>query len=444
MTPGIFKIGGDYSDIASSYAKNVEARRKAASEAFDRYFNEQLKAIDPNAVRPQDRAAFDALYKEWKDVGIANKKAILSNPAAKRAHEDMFANLSRFVQDSKARTEGRKPLLSILDDKQNQYRINFPKAFAAMDAHDRPLKIQDASGKWIDNTPIFDDKGNLVSGSMAIDFKQNFWNPTPVDKTKFFNSVTLGRQPVKVIGDPIPNDPKVNPRAQSLLSRFEILQPEITEYPRETIIQMGKDAEALVLRSPEYEDGFNAELQTLSKKQYDELLATLQNYFPGEDIKTAAQLAKAQTIKYAVDQRKQENAVVPDKNRLEKRRLSERAQDRAERRRSGGDEGPSVNVYDVIYDDAGIPANYTGTYNLPRSKVPAKLRLAMGGIGYKPGFGGVDLEVQNGKIISAAPSGFSSFGNPTAPITRDEILIGQQKAGAKINWGKKKSGSELN
>lgn len=436
MVPGIFKIGGDYSDIARSYERNVQAERKAASEAFNKYFNEQLKNIDPNAVRPQDRTAFDALFNEWKTVGIANKKAILKDPAARRAHEEMFTNLSRFVQDSKGRVELAKPLLNQLDNPENKYRINFTKAFASIDANNQPLLIQDQSGRWVKNP-----------NSIPLDFKQNYWNPEVIDKNKFFQTVALGKDPVEVYGSLVPNDPKVNPRAAELMSRYEILQPRIVEYPVASILDMAKEAEALFLRDPKYADAFTAEYQTIPKKDYDELNNLYQTYFPGQEIKGGRELAKAQAIKYAVGRRKEELVPVPDKDRLEKKRLSERAQDKrdADRRSDAG--GVSVNVYDVI--DVGLPsADYTGTINLPNDKVPPKLLLAMRGLGYEPGFKGVDLVINNGTITSAAPAGFVSFGKPKAPIGREEILIGQQKAGAKINWGsktkKKKSGSELN
>lgn len=429
MVPGIFKIGGDYSDLARSYERNVLAQRKAATEAFDKYFNENLKNIDPNAVRPQDRLAFDALLKKWKDFGIANKKAILSDPAAKRTHEEMFTNLSRLVQDSKDRIEAAKPLLNQLDDPQNKYRINYTKAFASIDANDQPLLIQDQSGNWVKNP-----------NSIRLDFKQNYWKPEVIEKNKFFDAVSLGKDPVEVYGSLIPNDPKVNPRAAELMGRYEILQPKIVEYPKNSILEMAKEAEALVVRDPKYKDAFEAEYQTIPKREYDELNNLYQTYFPGQEIKGGLELAKAQAIKYAVGRRKEELIPVPDKDRLEKKRQAERAQDKRDADRKTG--GSSVNVYDVIAGEVVPSDDYTGIINLSTNKIPAKLSLAMRGLGYKAGFGGVDVNVQNGKIISVAPAGFAGIGALNAPITRADILIGQQKAGKDIDWGSSTGGKQ--
>lgn len=425
MVPGMFKVGGDYSDIASQYVKNfnyIQEKRRAADDAFDKYIQTQTKTVDPNALRSVDREAFDQMYKDWVGYGVKNKKRIVSDPNAKMEFENMGRSLSRFVEDSKEQEKMKAPLPEIW----KSGKVVREKAIERVASHDGPLLIKEpTTGRLIQNP-----------NRKSLDFTETIWNAKTPNIAEIVNKVGSGKKMNEITGAALPNDPNTA-EGQWRIANYKVLRPVKKEYTTESIKEIGDLTAEYALSDESIKNGFDFEYENIKlKPEYDALNSVYKRYYGvNQNISDGLSLARAKGALFAEKAGDVSNVEANDEARILQRQANQRAasESRADRRASGT---PSVNVFDVI--DVGLPdPSYTGTFNLPTNKVPAKLTLAMQGLGYQPGFNGVDLQVENGKIVSAAPAGFVGFGKKSAPITREEILIGQQKAGQKIDWGKK-------
>ena len=426
MVPGMFKVGGDYSDIASQYVKNfnyIQEKRRAADDAFDKYIQTQTKTVDPNALRSVDREAFDQMYKDWVGYGVKNKKRIVSDPNAKMEFENMGRSLSRFVEDSKEQEKMKAPL----PEMWKSGKVVREKAIERIASHDGPLLIKEpTTGRLIKNP-----------NRKSLDFTETIWNAKTPNIAEIVNKVGSGKKMNEITGAALPNDPNTA-EGQWRIANYKVLRPVKKEYTTESIKEIGDLTAEYALSDESIKNGFDFEYENIKlKPEYDALNSVYKRYYGvNQNISDGLSLARAKGALFAEKAGDVSNVEANDEARILQRQANQRAasESRADRRASGT---PSVNVFDVI--DVGLPdPSYTGTLNLPNNKVPAKLRLAMKGIGYEPGFNGVDILVENGKIIGAAPAGFAGgLTKANAPITREEILIGQQKAGQKIDWGKK-------
>jgi len=426
MVPGMFKVGGDYSDIASQYVKNfnyIQEKRKAADDAFDKYIQTQAGKVDQNAVRSQDREALDGMYKDWVSYGIKNKKRIVSDPAAKMEFENKGRSLSRFVEDSKNEEKKKSPLPEVY----RSGKVVREKAIEAIASHDQPLLIKEpTTGQWIQNP-----------NRKSLDFTETIWNAKTPNIAEIVTKVGSGKKRIKIEGVPLQNDPKTA-EGRDRLNRYKMLRPIKEQYTPQSVKEIGDLTADYALSDESIKNGFDFEYENIkSKPEYDALNNAYKRYYgKDQNISDGLSYARAKGVLFAEQAGDMYEEEIEDTQRLDARSQARKAQSEARAdARSGG--VPSVNVFDVI--DVGLPdPSYTGTLNLPNNKVPAKLRLAMKGIGYEPGFNGVDILVENGQIIGVAPAGFAGgLTKANAPITREEILIGQQKAGQKIDWGKK-------
>jgi hypothetical protein len=412
----------DAEPLMRTYAL-IEKKREAMNQAFDKYLESQAKNVNLNEIRKQDREAFQDMYDELKSAGIANKKRILNDRQARLEYEQGWNMLSNFASQSKEEEKAKQPYLSKLASRDGREQFNMERFGKALASHDLPMFTKDQSGAYVSNP-----------SRKSLDMMGDYFDPKPIKFPELFSNWSKNKERIELKGGYVKNDPNT-PEGRDLIKREKIKQTVTKGFTPVAIKEIGVNAFEDVKSNEPVLSFYEREYQNIKNTQ--ELLdldVTLKKYFPNETINSAPLLAKAKALKAAEEASDTYFDIVTD----DEAQLSRRKRERAEDRSSSGGGTPDVNVFDVI--DVNLPnPSYSGSLKVPTNKVPAKLLLAMKGLGYSSGFSGVEFQVQNGKIMSVSPAGFTSFGKPSAPITRDEILIGQQKAGTKIDWGGSKS-----
>lgn len=438
MVPGMFTIGGDYGNVASSYMRNldlIQKRKQAADEAIDKWVGEQTKGLDPNAVRKQDREAFDNMYKDFVSYGIQNKKEIAKNPAARFDFQNRAKELFRFVEDSKNAAKEPEKAVGWLSDPEKRNKVNREAVIGAISAHEQPLKVKDPyTGTWVDN---------LVR--RKIDYTKNYWNVAPPDTNKLFNDVSLGKKTIETKGAYIPNDPN-SPEGRARIANEKILRNVVSSYTPESIKEIGVNAYDVVSLNPELNDSYKNALENI--KSTDEFKAyqdVLNEYFPGQQITDGASFAKAIALKKAKEREDVYTEEVTDESAQLRRRRAERARSEARadaRAARAVAEGEMDNVLDVIsteYSGSGgkffgkakggkitngvvtdIQGNLVnGTIVLTKQEIPAQVAAAMKSAGFE--LQNVNnVEVVDGRIQSIQPKG-------SPKVDRNMIYIGQKK-----------------
>lgn len=429
MVPGMFKVGGDYSDIAAQSVKNfnyIQEKRKAADNAFDKYIETQSKTVDPNAVRPVDREAFDTMYKDWINYGIKNKKRIVSgDPAAKMESDAMLRGLSRFVDDSK--TELKKELVQ-LPEVWKSGKVVRVKGIEATEAASRPMLIKDpTTGKLIPNPQ-----------RKSLDFTEPIWNAKTPNVSEIVNKIGTGKKRIKIEGVPLQNDPNTV-EGRDRLNRYKTLRPIREEYTPQSIKEIGDLTAEYALSDESIKNGFDFEYENIkSQPEFDALNNAYKRYY-GKDnnIFDGLSLAKAKGVLSAEKSGDMYEEEIDDTPRIMKKRESERAASEAKADRRAAARGgkgtpmPTTNVFDVIsttysggkiekgsvLDANGKPVN--GVITLTSGEVPAQLAVPMKSLGIEVGRTNL-VKVKDGKIVSIKPG-------RAGEIDRSMILVGQQK-----------------
>jgi hypothetical protein len=301
------------------------------------------------------------------------------------------------------------------------------------------LRVKDKTGAWVENP-----------NRVEIDYTKDYFKPKPIDVPGLMQKWTYGKKPSETKGMPLKNDPNT-PEGRNRMAREVVVQPITIGYSDKSIKEIGQVAEQSILLDAELATRFKKELdnlgKTANKNRYLELSAILDNKFPGETIDSPAKVAKAIALEAAINAAEVKEEEIEDKEARLVRQKRERAQSeaRADARAAGGSFPVVFDVIDTTYsggriDDGAVKDKsgnlVTGKVSLSKSETPAQLSLAMKGLNIDVGFNGVDLEVENGVIKSVTPRGFTAFGKPSGRIDREAILIGQQKVGPKVNWGK--------
>jgi len=458
MVPGMFTIGGDYGNVASSYMRNldlIQKRKQAADEAIDKWVGEQTKGLDQNAVRKQDREAFDNMYKDFVSYGIQNKKEIAKNPAARFDFQNRAKELFRFVEDSKNAAKEPEKAVGWLSDPEKRNKVNLEAVIGAISAHEQPLKVKDPyTGTWVDN---------LVR--RKIDYTKNYWKVAPPDINKLFNEASQGKETFKEGLELIPNDP-TTPEGRARIANFKIQQKFKISYTPESIKEIGVNAYNIVNSNPDTNDSYKNALENIKStdkfKAYQDVLS---KYFPGEQITDGASYAKAMALMKAEEMEDTKPLDVDDKAAIKAARDKDRARSeaRADARAamrlaeqemphvfdviSGSFSGPTGAVEKrgmfgtvrapggkiqngVVLDKFGKKVN--GTIPLSKEEVPAELAVTMKAIGYEP------TEVNYMKVVDGAIQSIKIEGGPE--LNRNLIKAGQKKFSGsgknpKMDWG---------
>jgi hypothetical protein len=433
MVPGMFKWGGDLSDIAYRWEKGQDAirqRKKAADDAFDKYLKDQSK-VSGEGIRTQDREAFQGIYDDLVKYGIENKKLINSNPSAKMEFENRWKSLSRFAEDSKAKEKKKEPLNSTLLDPNKRDQIVYDDVIDAIDKHDQPLLIKDKTGAWVKNPNQVD-----------IDYTKDYFQPKPIDVPGLMQKWAYGKKPSETKGMPLKNDPNT-PEGRNRMAREVVVQPITIGYSDKSIKEIGQVAEQSILLDASLNTRFKRELQNLGKpenaKRYKELSAVLDSKFPGETIDSPAKVAKAIALEAAINAGEVKEEEIEDKEarlvrqKREKSQAQARADQRAKMRASVGE---LTNPFDrinatftggsvkngVVTDASGKP--FTGEIELKENQIPPYLRVGLAGLSLKAGAKN-KFTVKDGVIQDMTPgrSMTNMFATPPK-ITRDDINAG--------------------
>lgn len=155
--PRLFTGGSERIDTRPHVAlyAQLKAREAARNDAFDEYMRNVNLKINPAGMRYQDMPAFEHGLKEMQEFGIQNRDAI-QNPrkdgglSAMKFQQIYQRQLNR-ISESKAASEGLKPLIDVMGDPKKVALLNKDRAMAAEHAHNNPLEIQDESGQFIRN-----------------------------------------------------------------------------------------------------------------------------------------------------------------------------------------------------------------------------------------------------------------------------------------------------
>lgn len=445
MVPGMFKVGGDYSDIASQYVKNfnyIQEKRRAADDAFDKYIQTQTKTVDPNALRSVDREAFDQMYKDWVGYGVKNKKRIVSDPNAKMEFENMGRSLSRFVEDSKEQEKKKSPL----SDAWRSGKVVREKAIGAIASHDQPLLIKEPTTSRLIQNP----------NRKSLDFTETIWNAKTPNIAEIVNKVGSGKKMNEITGAALPNDPNTA-EGQWRIANYKVLRPVKKEYTTESIKEIGDLTAEYALSDESIKNGFDFEYENIKlKPEYKALNDVYKRYYGiNQNISDGLSLARAKGALFAENAGDVSNVEANDEARILQRRATEKAKSeaRADRRsRSSGTPMPTTNVFDVIsttyaggkiekgkvLDVNGKPV--TGVITLTSGEVPAELAVPMKSIGMEVGRSNL-VKVKNGVIQSIKPGRLGE-------VSRSMILVGQQKfdterKGEGYKWGEQGSTDTL-
>jgi hypothetical protein len=439
MVPGMFKVGGDYSDIASQYVKNfnyIQEKRRAADDAFDKYIQTQTKTVDPNAVRSVDREAFDQMYKDWVGYGVKNKKRIVSDPNAKMEFENMGRSLSRFVEDSKEQEKKKSPL----SDAWRSGKVVREKAIEAIASHDQPLLIREPT------------TGQLIANPnrKSLDFTETIWNAKTPNIAEIVTKVGSGKKRIKIEGVPLQNDPNTV-EGRDRLNRYKMLRPIKEQYTPQSVKEIGDLSADYALSDESIKNGFDFEYENIkSKPEYDALNNAYKRYYgKDQNISDGLSYARAKGVLFAEKAGDMYEEEIEDTQRLDARSQARKAQSEARadarsRARSGGTPMPTTNVFDVIsttyaggkiekgkvLDVNGKPV--TGVITLRSGEVPAELAVPMKSIGMEVGKSNL-VKVKDGVIQSIKPGRLGE-------VSRSMILVGQQKfdterKGEGYKWG---------
>jgi hypothetical protein len=432
MVPGMFKWGGDLSDIAYRWEKGQDAirqRKKAADAAFDKYLKEQERTASDEGIREKDREAFKGIYNDLVKYGVENKKLINSDPSVKADFERRWKSLSYFAEDSKAAKEKAKPLADILQNKRDQ--IVEKDVIDAIDAHEQPLLVKDKTGAWVKNP-----------NRIEIDYKKDYFNPKPIDVPALMQKWTYGKKPIQTKGITLENDPNT-PEGRDRISREVVIQPIEISYSPETIKEIGQNAEQSILLDAGLATRFKKELDNLgkteNKKRYLELSAVLNDKFPGETIDSPQKLAKAMALEEAIKAKEIQKPEITDKKAELARRDRERKQAQVQankRAKMRASVGELTNPFDrinatftggsvkngVVTDASGKP--FTGEIELKENQIPPYLRVGLSGLSLKAGAKN-KFTVKDGVIQDMTPgrSMTNMFATPPK-ITRDDISAG--------------------
>ena len=414
----------------------IQRKRDAVNAAFDKYLESQQKTVDLNKVRTQDQEAFQDMFNNLKRVGIENKKIINSDLKSRLDYEAEWRKLSNFAAQSIGAEKTKDPYLQRMASREGRLELNNNRFSEALESHDLPMFVKDASGTWVANP-----------ARQELDVTKDYFTPKPINFANEFRNWAANKERIEIPGSIIPNDLNT-PEGKGLAARMKVRQNVTKGYTPSAIKEIGASAYRDVRLNDPVLNFYEREFENI--KNSDELMnldMTLKKYFPKETITDAALLAKAQALKAAEDATESYPIEIDDEVAKRKYQEAQRAksESRADARAAGGPIPVVFDVIDATYDGGRIDDGavkdksgnlVTGKVSLSKGETPAQLSLAMKGLNVDVGFNGVDLEVENGVIKSVTPRGFTAFGKPAGRIDREAILIGQQKVGPKVNWGK--------
>lgn len=133
----------------------LKAKEQARNDAFDEYMRNINMKINPAGMRYQDMPAFESGLKKMQDFGMQNREFI-QNPrkdrgAASMEFQKLYQQQLNRAAASKMAAEGLKPFIEVNTDPKKAALLNKDKAMKAVQAHDQPQEIQDATGEFVPN-----------------------------------------------------------------------------------------------------------------------------------------------------------------------------------------------------------------------------------------------------------------------------------------------------
>jgi hypothetical protein len=406
----------------------IQRKRDAVNAAFDKYLESQQKTVDLNKVRTQDQEAFQDMFNNLKRVGIENKKMINSDLKSKLDYEAEWRKLSNFAAKSIGAEKTKDPYLQRMSSREGRLELNNTRFSEALESHDLPMFVKDASGTWVANPT-----------RQELDVTKDYFTPKPINFANEFRNWAANKERIEIPGEIIQNDMNT-PEGKGLAARMKIKQRVAKGYTPSAVKEIGEAAYRDVRFNDPVLNYYEREFENI--KNSDELMAldmTLKKYFPKETITDAALLAKAQALKAAEDATETYAIDIDDEaakrryQELQRAKAQARADQRAKMRASGGE---LTNPFDrinatfaggsvkngVVADASGKP--FTGEIELKEDQIPPYLRVGLSGLSLKAG-AKIKFTVKNGVIQDMTPgrSMTNMFATPPK-ITRDDINAG--------------------
>lgn len=234
----------------AQYFLQQQAKKKAESDAQDKYYQDQMKAVTPTGMRAKDiEGGWSKKLQQWQEIGIKNKKALL-NPAL-----DGYRTLNEFNRlgnELKSDIERSKQAAEL------EATIGKAKLEGKFNPSDDDKEIQDDFSRTIYDP----NRKGYTLNDLSI-------NRPPFDVTKFISSVTAGRQRSKFV-DPA-NTIYDNKHGTATFTTRE-------EYTPEDIRQIALNAPLVAAQDPAGRAAFQRMYKSEALPQLQEAYS---KYFPG-------------------------------------------------------------------------------------------------------------------------------------------------------------------
>ena len=280
INPNLYTGGNERVDSrphVALYARLME-REQARNDAFDQYFRNLNKNINPAGMRNQEREVFEDKLKQWQQYGVQNKETI-HNPRKDRGEASMnfqagYQDLMNLVAESKQKEEMKKPWVEIYSDPNKRDRVNHEQAMQSLAAHDAGLFERDPNtGQWVRNQKRRDF--NITD----IDF-----DPKPHEPDKFFKGLE-DIKPSESFEKVTARDPKSLTQTVTTTSRFT--QDDYDKTATRAVSSYGNDK-----GFKKYIDDLYKDPNAKEVLKYNE---TFKNIY-GHDISSPGDLAAAYAI----------------------------------------------------------------------------------------------------------------------------------------------------
>ena len=187
VNPNVFSGGAvvvNTTPFAQFYMQQ-QAKRQAKTDALNKYYDDQMKALTPTGMRAKDiENGWSQKFSEWQKMGIEKKKALL-NPASD--NYQTINEFNRLANELKSDIEKSKEMA------EAEKQLREAKMNGKWNPTDDDLEIANDISK-----PIYaPDRKGLSLAELSV-------NTPPLNVNEFLSTVASGKKrEKKVVGDPV-------------------------------------------------------------------------------------------------------------------------------------------------------------------------------------------------------------------------------------------------
>lgn len=234
----------------AQYFLQQQAKKKAESDAQDKYYSDQMKAVTPTGMRAKDiEGGWSEKLRQWQELGIKNKKQLL-NPSL-----DGYKTINEFNRIGN----------------ELKSDIERSKQAAEIESTIGKLKLEGKYNPSDDDREIQDDFSRSIYDPNRKGYTLNDLsvNRPPFDVNGFMTKLTTGRSRNKIVDTQ--NAVYDEKHGQAVFSTIEDYSPEVVK-------QIATNAPLVAAQDPAGRSAFQRMLKSDSLPALQDAYS---KYFPG-------------------------------------------------------------------------------------------------------------------------------------------------------------------